>query len=293
MAVNCQRCGTSLGDTEWFCSFCGKERPSCPDCGADMDEEKCKRCGTPRQAPCEECGLMTSTATSKCDECGYNKEAEVRQNAESTRNKAIAGFLGGAVLAYILANSIPILGPLAAFFVGGPVLVGSAVYGRKAVNKIQNADDSTAADLSKGEEKNKSKEWRNMKREERKKMLDTAASALEAGAEVAGAYSERKKKQQKEKKLDERIQQKNEEIDKVRTEREEARKNIEEAKKMQEEAKETKKKIEESVPDVPKACEMCKTKWRGSGGIMSSKNYEELAPGKFQCQECGWTVNLG
>jgi len=100
MAVNCQRCGTQVTANEWFCSFCGKERPMCLDCGAEMDDEKCKNCGNPRQAPCGNCGLMINATVEECPNCGYNESQQVQEKSSGRKKKAL-GLAGAGIIAFL------------------------------------------------------------------------------------------------------------------------------------------------------------------------------------------------
>lgn len=295
MAVNCQRCGTQVAANEWFCSFCGKERPMCPDCGAEMDDEQCKNCATPRQAPCGDCGLMIKGTAKECPNCGYNEAENVKQKSSGRKKKALA-FAGIGVVAFFVISSV----------VPGPSILGASFGGLAALpfisyggmiafyynRKESKSEERTAADLSKGREQNKTKEWREMEQEQRKEMLKTAAQGLSAAGEAAQAYGKKKEKEQKEQKLDERIDQANKELTKAQQKQQEAAQEKQIAQQQQQEAEQRKQEIENSVADVPKACPRCNVKWRSSGGMLSSQNFEELGPGSFQCLECGETANL-
>lgn len=161
--------------------------------------------------------------------------------------------------------------------------------GFKPANTAQqesNSEQRNAAELSKGREQNKTKEWREMEQEQRKQMLKAVGKGVEAAGKAAETYSKKKN-------LDEKTKIANEEIEKGVEVQQEGAKQIEKGEEMQEQAVEYEKKVENSVTDVPKACPRCKEKWRGSGGMFGSQNYEELAPGRFQCTECGKAVNLG
>ena len=296
MAVNCQRCGTQVTVNEWFCSFCGKERPMCPDCGAEMDDEKCKNCGTPRQAPCGNCGLMINGTAKECPNCEYSEAEEIKKKSSGRKKKALA-LAGVGVLSFFVVGSVipgpSIIGTAVGAIVGLPFISWGALVAFYYSRKESKSEQRNAAELSKGREQNKTKEWREMKQEQRKAMLNAAAEGISAAGEAAQAYGKKKEKEQKEKQLDERINQANQELTKAQQKQQEAAQEKQRAQNKQQQAEQRKQEIENSVADVPKACPRCKEKWRGSGGMLSSQNYEELAPGRFQCTECGETVNLG
>lgn len=294
--TNCQQCGTTVKSHEWFCSFCGKERPMCPDCGAEMDEEQCKNCDTHRKAPCGNCGLTIDASLQECPNCEYNESESVATMSADRKKKALGlGGVGG--VAFLVVSSIvpgpAIIGGLLGALVSSPFVIYGGLIAFYYNKKESNAEERTAADLSKGREQNKTKEWRDMKREERKEMLRTAAQGLNAAGKAASAYEEKKRKEQKEERLDEKLQTADQMQQQAQQEIQHAQQEKQHAQQKQQQAEQKKKQIEESVADVPKGCPRCQTKWRGSGGMLSSQNYEELAPGMFQCMECGREVNLG
>ena len=294
--TNCQRCGTGIKSHEWFCSFCGKERPMCPDCGAEMDDESCKNCDTNRKAPCGNCGLTIDASLQECPNCGYNESDSVANMSAERKKKALGlGGVGGVsfLVVSVVVPGPTILGVLFGTLVGGPFALWGGVIAFYYDKKESNADDRTAADLSKGREQHKTKEWRDMKREERKEMLRTAAQGLNAAGKAAAAYEEKKRKEQKEEKLDERIEAREREIQQAQEMQVQTHEKMQQAEQQMQQAEQKKKQIENSVADVPRGCPRCGVKLRGSGGMMSSKNYEELAPGVFQCLECGREINLG
>lgn len=261
-----------------------------------MDDQKCKNCGLARQAPCGECGLMISAATEECPNCGYNESEKVATKSQSRKKKALATGGVGIVLFFVVGSMVPgpdIIGAAAGALIASPFIVWGGMIGIYYDRKESKSDRRTAADLSKGREQNKTKKWRDMKREERKAMLNAAAQGLSTVGSAAQAYGKKKQKEQKEQQLDQRIQAATQAHQEAQQTTQQALQEQEQAQMKQQEAEEKKKQIEESVADVPKGCERCGTRWRGSGGMLSSKNYEELAPGRFQCAECGKNVNLG
>jgi hypothetical protein len=263
-AVNCQRCGTDV--EEWFCSYCGKERPMCPDCGAEMDDKQCKNCGEPRQAPCGECGLMIPATDQVCPHCEYNESSEVSEKSSGRKRKALGLNGVGIALFFIVGSMIPgpnIIGTIVGAIIALPPvswgLLTAFYYSRKETK----AQSLTAADVSKGREQNKTKEWREKEREKRKQMLQAGAQVASAAGEAASSYVEDKEKDRK--------------INKLSNEKEKERKEKEQAK---EENKELKK-----SPDLPSSCPRCGASW--SGGILGGGNVERYSNGrKASCTEC-------
>lgn len=278
MAVNCQRCGSQVAANEWFCSFCGKERPMCPDCGAEMDDEQCKNCGIPRQAPCGNCGLMIDGTAKECPNCGYNEAEEVKEKSSGRKKKALA--LGGiGVVAYFVVSSV----------MPGPGIIGTAVGAVVAIpflswggltafyynRKESKSEQRNAADLSKGREQNKTKEWREMEQEQRKAMLNAAAKGVSAAGKAASSYAEKKKK-------DEQVEQLSEQLDET----------VEYAQQQEQEAQAAKQQVQEienSQVDVPKKCPFCGAKWSAGWG---SGSYTKLGPETFQCTSCDHTKDF-
>ncbi|WP_207589810.1 hypothetical protein [Halomontanus rarus] len=261
-----------------------------------MDEKQCKNCGTPRQAPCGNCGLEIAGTVKECPHCRYNKSEKVIQKSNGRKKKAL-GLSGVGVLLYLVASAATpgpgILGALVGLILGVPFIIWGGLIAFYYNTKETGAEDLTATDLSKGREQHKTKEWREMKMDERKEMLNAASKGLSTVASAANAYSERKRKQQKEQQLDEKLESADQMIADVQQEKELAQQEHEKALQKQQHAEQKQKQIDESIPDVPRGCPRCHTKWRGSGGLLSGAAFEELAPGKFQCLECGETVNLG
>lgn len=272
MAVNCQRCGTQVGATEWFCSFCGKERPMCPDCGAEMDEEQCKNCGTPRQAPCGNCGLMIAGTAEECPNCNHRPSDDVAEKSSGRKKKALA-FGGVGILGYFIVSSIvpgpSIIGSAAGVLVAIPFISWGGMLAFYYNRKESKAEHLTAADLSKGREQNKTKEWRDMEREQRKQMLQAGAKVAGAAGEAASSYAEKKKKDQENEQLKEQLNE-----------------TAEYAQSVEQENKELKE-----SPDLPSQCPKCGADW--TGGLLSSPNVEEFDNGnKASCTECRNTEYL-
>lgn len=282
MPVNCQRCGSQVAANDWFCSFCGKERPMCPDCGAEMDDEKCKNCSTPRQAPCGNCGLMIDGTIEECPNCGYNEAEEVRDKSSGRKKKALA-FGGVGVVAYFVVSSV----------IPGPSIIGSVVGASTAFpfilwggltafyynRKESKSEQRNAADLSKGREQNKTKEWREMEKEQRKAMLNAAAEGVSAVGEAASSYADKKKKDQEVEQLKGQNKQLEESLNDT----------VEYAQSKEQEARAANDKVEQiqnSQVDVPKKCPFCGAKWSAGWG---SGSYTKLGPETFQCTSCDHT----
>lgn len=274
-----------MASNEWFCSFCGKERPKCPDCGAEMDDEKCKNCGKPRKAPCGNCGLTIEATVEECPHCDYNESEQVSEKSSGRKRKALG--LGGLGIAafFVVGSVVPgpaIIGTLVGGLVALPLLSWGLLVAFYYDRKESKAENLNAADLSKGREQNKTKEWREMEQEQRKAMLNAAAEGLSAAGEAAQAYGKKKEKEQKEKRLDERINQAEQELTKAQREKQEARKK-------QQQAEQRKKQIEESKADVPSVCPRCNANWSKGWG---SGAYKKLGEEAWQCTECGETVGV-
>lgn len=289
---NCQRCGTPVAAGDWFCQFCGKERPACPDCGAEMDDKKCKNCGLARQAPCGECGLMISAAAEECPNCSYKKSEEVAAKSQSRKKKSLATGGIGVLLFFLIGSVIPgpdIIGMAAGALVALPFIAWGGMLAFYYTRKESEAEHHTAAELSKGREQNKTKKWRDMKREERKAMLSAAAEGLNTVGKAAQAYGKKKEKEQKEEQLDERIEAATQAHQEAQQTKQQALQEQERAQMKQQEAQERKKQIEESKVNVPKKCPFCGAKW--SAG-WTSGSYTQLGPETFQCTNCDHTKDF-
>jgi hypothetical protein len=251
----------------------------CPDCGAEMDDEKCKNCGLARQAPCGECGLMISAAREECPHCGYNESEEVATKSQGRKKKAL-GLGGVGVLSFFVVGSL----------IPGPDIIGTAVGALVALpfvswggliafyynRKESNAVDRTAASLSKGREQNKTKAWREKEREQRQKALEATADVAGAVGEAASSYAEKKKK-------DEQVKELSSQLEKTA---EYAEQKDAEARKAKQEKQELKQN-----PDLPSKCPRCGTSW--SGGLLGSGNVERFSNGrKASCTECSHTELL-
>ena len=239
---------------------------------------------------------MINGTAKECPNCEYSEAEEIKKKSSGRKKKALA-LAGVGVLSFFVVGSVipgpSIIGTAVGAIVGLPFISWGALVAFYYSRKESKSEQRNAAELSKGREQNKTKEWREMKQEQRKAMLNAAAEGISAAGEAAQAYGKKKEKEQKEKQLDERINQANQELTKAQQKQQEAAQEKQRAQNKQQQAEQRKQEIENSVADVPKACPRCKEKWRGSGGMLSSQNYEELAPGRFQCTECGETVNLG
>lgn len=267
--VSCERCGTGLASDEWFCTYCGKERPTCPECGANMNSAGCVRCETPRMAPCSNCGLLIQTTKQSCPECGYDASKSSGSIFKSMGKVTSLIFMIGGIVAFLVLTSVipgpAIIGQLIGGLLALPMIAMSLVglglfsYGKKKSEK------ATAASIKNGRDKNKSKEYL-------EKEAERKAATADAIANMAGAAQEKIEERQKKKELDEKIEE---------TERLQRK-----AKKHQIEAQNEKERIQEQEVEVPSVCPFCGVKWRGK---MIGSNYERLRPNTFQCTECGHT----
>jgi hypothetical protein len=100
--VTCERCGTVVDPSEWFCTYCGTPRQNCPDCGGEFGKRECKACGLPREAPCGNCGQRIEATRDVCPHCGYNPGEQLSESASSFSKKGltfggIAGLLFGGL----------------------------------------------------------------------------------------------------------------------------------------------------------------------------------------------------
>jgi len=279
MAIKCQQCGAEVAANDWFCSFCGQERPMCPDCGAEMDDEKCKNCGTPRQAPCTHCGLMIEATLSECPNCEHNEKERVKEKNASSKRKAatVAGFGGLLFIGIAAVTPGPsIIGVILGGIVSVPIIGYAGLTALVYANRESNADDHTVVDLSKGREQNKTKQWREMKREERMRLLESGAQAVAGVGETYASYAENKQYKQE---RDEAVDVANQAIEAANDESQKRQA-------IEQENQELK-----SEPTLPDHCPRCGTDW--SGGVFGSKNVERFSNGrKASCTECTKEVLL-
>lgn len=277
--ATCTQCSSQLAANDWFCNHCGQERPDCPECGAEMTEYKCKVCDLPRQAPCMECGLMISATKTTCPECGHDEAKNVKESSASARNKSLATVGIGVVIllvAHVIVPGPDVLGVLVGLLFAVPFLILGGVFtllfgiGGAKTKDDDNYEEFSAADISKGVEKNKSKAWR----EKESREAQEAMQALgEVASSAADAYTERKQKKQKDKQLKEQ--------QKMLEKKEREKQNIQN--KAEKERKE-KQKLKEN-PSLPSQCPRCGADW--SGGLLSSPNVETYSNGrKASCTEC-------
>lgn len=137
-------CDNQIGDDEWFCSYCGKRRAECPDCGSRYarSDRECSSCETPRKAACEECDSVIDATASICPECDA-PNAEKRSHGERRKKQGLALGVATPVVAYVLFNGLfsGILSVLTWFFwiptasIG--IILGYLVHrnGRKHISK--------------------------------------------------------------------------------------------------------------------------------------------------------------
>lgn len=193
MEVTCERCGTDIPQSDWYCNHCGKERPRCPDCGAEMDETRCKSCGTIRQVPCKECGLMIDATAATCSNCGYNPIKEYQEKQESKMKQyLIVGGLG-VVGFFVISGIIPgpaIIGTSLGVLIGGPIVVIAGAGALNAKRKEGKADEKTAGNIKKGRGQNKSKAWREKEKEEREAAMEMAAKGIDAMSDAADSWED-------------------------------------------------------------------------------------------------------
>jgi hypothetical protein len=251
----------------------------CPDCGAEMDGEQCKNCGKPRQAPCGECGLMIPATAEVCPNCNYNESAEVSEKSAGRKKKALALGGVGVVLFFVVGSVIPgpdILGTAVGALVALPFVSWGGLIAFYYNRKETKAQDLSAADLSKGREQNKTREWREKEREQRKEMLQAGAQVASAAGEAASSYAEKKKKDKQVEQLSDQLDETVEYAQEVEQERNQA---VQEKEQMKQ------------SPDLPSSCPRCGASW--SGGLISSGNVERFSNGrKARCTECGRTELL-
>jgi DNA repair exonuclease SbcCD ATPase subunit len=221
---------------------------------------------------------MINGTAKECPNCGYNEAEEVKEKSSGRKKKALA--LGGVgVVAYFVVSSV----------IPGPSIIGSAVGALAALpfiswggltafyynRKESKSEQRNAADLSKGREQNKTKEWREMEQEQRKAMLNAAAEGVSAVGEAASSYADKKKK-------DKQVEQLSEQLDET----------VEYAQQQEQEAQAAKQQveqIEDSQVDVPKKCPFCGAKWAAGWG---SGSYTKLGPETFQCTSCDHTKDF-
>lgn len=222
---------------------------------------------------------MISATKEECPHCGYNKSNQVSEKSEGRKKKALA-LGGGGIVAYFVVSGI----------VPGPSIIGTAVGALAALpllswggltafyysRKESKAEDMTAADLSKGREQNKTKEWRAKEREQRKKALEATASVAGAAGEAASSYMDKKKKDEQVEQLSSQLEETAEYAQQKETEAEKAKQEKEEMKRS---------------PDLPSNCPRCGASW--SGGLISSGNVQRFSNGrKASCTECSHTELL-
>lgn len=203
MSINCGRCGTQIVDNDWFCSHCGKERPRCPDCGAEMDGTSCNNCETVRQAPCDECGLLIDVTAAECQHCEYDavqeeveRLQEKKAKNESKFKKYLVGVGLGIFTFYFVNAIIPgpdIIGTALGVLIGGPIVSFAAIgalNSKRKQNKQHSAEDAVAANIKKGRKQNKSKAYRQKEKEQREAALNVAAKGLDAVGSAAESWGD-------------------------------------------------------------------------------------------------------
>lgn len=193
MGVSCERCGSGISPGDWFCNHCGKERPRCPDCGADMDQFSCRNCGTVRQAPCDDCGLLIPATASVCPNCDYDPVRETEEYYQSELKKYLLGVGLGVGAFLVIGGIVPgpaIIGDALGVLVGGPIVSIAGLGALRAKRKADNADQQTPINLRKGRKQNKSRAWRQKEKEQREAALDAAAKGLDAVSDAAESWGD-------------------------------------------------------------------------------------------------------
>lgn len=193
MGVSCERCGSDILQNDWYCNHCGKERPRCPDCGAEMDDTQCKSCGTVRQVPCSECGLMVDATASTCSDCGYDPIQEYEEKQQSAMKKYLVVGGVGVVAYFFISGIMPgpsIIGTALGALVGGPIVLIAGTGALNAKRKEEKAEDKTAGNVRKGRKQNKSKAWREKEKKEREAAMEAAAKGLDAVGSAADSWSD-------------------------------------------------------------------------------------------------------
>jgi len=188
MATTCTRCARDIPDNKWFCNFCGKERPKCPDCGADMNETQCISCGLPRKGPCTKCGKLITASTEECQHCGHS----ISSSGKSLTFWS-AGIIIGLSLIVGIILSIIIPGPtivdliiVRVFLVGG--IMTGGIISFLGVGASMMFSENHIISLEKGEKQNQSPEWaeeqrqREHEREMKEKELQSEQSRSEVEA---------------------------------------------------------------------------------------------------------------
>jgi excinuclease UvrABC ATPase subunit len=228
---------------------------------------------------------MINGTAKECPNCGYNEAEEVKEKSSGRKKKALALGGVGVVAFFVLSSVIP-----------GPSIIGSAVGALAALpfiswggliafyynRKESKSEQRNAADLSKGREQNKTKEWREMEKEQRKAMLNAAAEGVSAVGEAASSYAEKKKKDQEVEQLKGTVKQLDEQVDEA----------VEYAQDKEQEAEVANQRVEQiqnSQVDVPKKCPICGAKWSAGWG---SGSYTKLGPETFQCTSCDHTKDF-
>jgi len=222
---------------------------------------------------------MISAAKEECPHCGYNKAEEVSEKSEGRKKKALALGGGGIVAFFVVSGMVPgpsIIGQAVGALAALPLLSWGGLTAFYYSRKETKAQDMTAADLSKGREQNKTKEWREKEREQRKKALEATASVAGAAGEAASSYMDKKKKDEQVEQLSSQLEETAEYAQQKETEAQKAKKE--------------KQKMNQN-PDLPSKCPRCGTSW--SGGLIGSGNVERFNNGrKASCTKCSHTELL-
>lgn len=198
MGVTCERCGSDIPEGDWYCNHCGKECPRCPDCGAEMDDTRCKSCGTVREVPCDECGLMIDATASTCPNCGFDPIQEHQEKQQSEMKKYLLvggiGVIGFVVISGIMPGP-SIIGTALGALVGGPIVVTGGIGVLNSKRKQGKADEKIAGNVRKGREQNKSEAWREKERQKKEAALDAAEKGFEKLGDAADNWNDSAEKQ--------------------------------------------------------------------------------------------------
>ncbi|WP_135820730.1 zinc ribbon domain-containing protein [Halostella litorea] len=177
--MKCDRCSTTIQNDEWFCSYCGKKRPTCPDCGTDYSQaggdgsapaRQCPSCNLPRKAGCPECDAIIDATRTACPNCGNDAAEDRRGRTGKFKTRAIVFGVGIPVGAWLLFSGLP--GILTwALWIPAAVMggIGGLWYRQRMKVNADKIRQQFVGEFSAAQKQHESYNYRQEKKEQRKK----------------------------------------------------------------------------------------------------------------------------